>query len=130
VAHPNEVSVREGLAAFSRGDMDALRSRYFTEDIRWHVGGRSPLAGDYEGVAQILGLFGRVFELSGGTYRAETHDVLANDEQAVVLYTSRAERAGKQLEDNDVMVIHIRDGKWTETWGYSADVYAWDEFWS
>ena len=24
----------------------------------------------------------------------------------------------------------MRDGKWTEVWGYSADLYAWDEFWS
>ena len=130
MAHPNEVLVREALSAFGRGDMDALRSQYWAEDIRWHVGGRSPLGGDYEGTAQVLEMLGRTFELSGGTYRAETHDVLANDEQAVLLFTSRAERAGKQLEDSNIQVIHIRDGKWTEVWGYSADLYAWDEFWS
>jgi uncharacterized protein len=95
MAHPNEVLVRDGFAAFGRGDMDALRNQYFAEDIRWHVGGRGALAGDYEGTAQVLGLFGRLFELSGGTYSAELHDVLANDEQAVQLFTSRAER-GKE----------------------------------
>ena len=36
MAHPNEVLVREGLAAFGRGDLDALRNQYFAEDIRWH----------------------------------------------------------------------------------------------
>ncbi len=36
MAHPNEVLVREALAAFSQGDMDALRNQYFAEDIRWH----------------------------------------------------------------------------------------------
>ena len=130
MAHPNEELVREILAAFSRGDTDALRNQYFTDDIRFHVPGRGALAGDHEGVAQVLGFFGRTFELSGGTFRTETHDVLANDEHAVVLYTGRAERAGKHWEDNVVLVIHIRDGKQAEVWVYPADQYSWDEFWS
>jgi uncharacterized protein len=53
-AHPNENLVREGVAAFQRGDLDALREKYFAEDIRWHLPGRSPLAGDYERVGQVL----------------------------------------------------------------------------
>ena len=130
MAHPNEALVRDSYAAFSRGDMDALRNQYFAEDVRWHVPGRNLVAGDYEGVAQILGLFGRVFDLSGGTFSAEPRDVLANDDRAVVLVTQRAERAGKHWEDNTVQVIRIRDGKTTEAWLYQADQYAADEFWS
>jgi ketosteroid isomerase-like protein len=130
VAHPNEVLVRGAYAAFGSGDMDTLRNQYFTEDIRWHLTGRNLLTGDYVGMAQILELFGRVFELSGGTYSGEPHDVLANDELAVVLVTQRAEGAGKRWEDNSVQVIHIRERKWTETWVYPADQYAVDEFWS
>jgi len=127
VAHPNEVLVRETSAAFGRGDLDAVR-QYWAEDIRWHVPGRGPLSGDYEGVAQVLGLFGRLAELSGGTISVELHDVLANDEQAVTLFTERAERAGKRWEDNAVNVQHIRDGKITEVWTYLFDLYAADEF--
>jgi uncharacterized protein len=129
MAHPNEVLAREANAAFSRGDMDAL-SQYWAEDIRWHQPGRSLLAGDSDGAAQILGLFGRVFELSGGTLSAELRDVLASDEHAVMLITLRAERAGKHFEDNTVQVIRIRGGKATEIWNYPADQYGWDEFWS
>ena len=130
MAHPNEVLVRDSYAAFSRGDTDVLRNQYLAADIRWHLPGRNLVTGDYEGVAQVLGLFGRVFELSGGTYSAEPHDVLANDEHAVVLVTQRAERAGKHWEDNSVQVMRLRDGKTTETWLYHADQYAADEFWS
>jgi ketosteroid isomerase-like protein len=129
VAHPNEVLAREANAAFSRGDMDAM-SQYWAEDILWHQPGRSLLAGDSEGVAQVLELFGRVFELSGGTLSAELRDVLASDEHAVMLLTLRAERAGKHFEDSTVQVIHIRDGKATEIWNYPADQYGWDEFWT
>ena len=56
--------------------------------------------------------------------------MLANDEHAVVLLTTRAERAGKQLNDNQVETYHFRDGKISETWTQSTDLYAQDEFWS
>jgi len=130
VAHPNEDLLREGYAAFGRGDLDALQSQFFAGDIRWHFPGRSPFSGDYEGVAQVLGWLGRSFEVSGGTIRIELHDVVANDEHAAALVTIRAERAGRQLADNSVQVFHIHDGKATEVWNYPADLYATDEFWS
>ena len=130
MAHPNEDFVREGYAAFGRGDIDALQHKFFAEDVRYHVPGRSPLAGDYEGVAQVLEWLGHQFELSGGTISAEVHDVVANDEHAVSLITVRAERAGKQIEDNSVQVFHIRDGKVSEFWSHPADLYAMDDFWS
>lgn len=128
MAHPNEDLVREGFAAFERGDMDALRKQYWTDDVRWHVPGRGPLAGDYEGPEQVIQYFARVFELTGGSLSLELHDVLANDEHAVALFTVRAERAGKQLTDNLVQTFHIRDGKVSEAWNHSTDLYAADEF--
>ena len=124
MAHPN------GFAAFARGDMDALRKQYWADDIRWHVSGRSPLAGDYEGAEQVIELFARLFELTGGALSIELHDVLANDEHAVALFTARAERAGRQLTDNMVQTFHMRDGKVSEVWTQATDLYAQDEFWS
>ena len=130
MAHPNEDLVREAYAAFGRGDMDALRKQYFTDDVRYHVAGRSPLAGDYEGTEQVLQFFARVFEVTGGTFSFELHDVLANDEHAVALVSTRAERAGKELTDNLVQISHLRNGKASEVWTQSADQYASDEFYS
>ena len=130
MAHPNEDLVREAYAAFGRGDMDALRDKFFTQDVRYHVTDRSPLAGDYEGVDQVLQFFARIFEMSGGTFSFELHDVLANDEHAVALVTVRGERAGKQLNDNMVQISHLRDGKAYEVWNPATDQYAQDEFWS
>ena len=130
MAHPNEDLVREGFAAFGRGDMDALRKQIFTDDVHWHNPGRGPISGDYEGIEQVLQLFARLFELSGGTFSAELHDVLANDEHVVALLSTRAERAGKQLTDNLTTTFHIRDGKVSEAWNQSTDLYAVDEFYS
>lgn len=130
MAHPNAELVRDGYAAFQRGDLDALQHQYFAEDIRYHIPGRSPIAGDYEGMAEVIQLFTRIFELSGGTFRLELHDVVANDEHAAALLTIHAERAGKQLNDNMVQTFHIRDGKAVEIWSHQTDLYAVDEFWA
>ena len=130
MAHPNEDLVREAFAAFGRGDIDALRDQYFADGIRWHLPGRSPLAGDYDGIGQVMEFFGQIMEQSGGTFRTELHDVLANDEHAVALYATVAERDGRRLEDNNVSTFHIRDGKASEVWTQVTDMYAIDEFWS
>jgi ketosteroid isomerase-like protein len=91
-----------------------LRHQYFAEGLRYHVPGRSPVAGDYEGAAQVVEFSGRLFELSGGTFRVELHDVVANDQHAVALFNVRAERAGKKLAENTVLESHVRDGRVTE----------------
>lgn len=130
MAHPNEDLVREGYAAFGRGDVETLQSQFFAPDIRWHFPGKSPFAGDYSGLAEVLGWLGRSAEVSGGTLRTELHDVIGNDDHVVALVNVRAEREGKTLDDNTVQVFHIRDGKAAEVWTYPTDVRAEDEFWS
>ena len=130
MAHPNEEIVREGYAAFGRGDIEALQSRFFAADIRWHFPGRSPFGGDYEGVGQVLDWLGRSFQATDGTIRIELHDVIGNDEHVVALTTVRAERAGRHLKDNTVQIFHLRDGKATEVWTHPADLYAADDLWS
>ena len=129
MAHPNEDLVREGTAAFERGDMDAAQKQW-AEDIRMHIPGRGLLAGDYQGIEQVRQFYARLAELTGGTVSVELHDVLANDEHAVQLLTARGERAGKQLNDNMVVVYHIRNGRVTEMWTQVTDLYAYDEFFS
>jgi hypothetical protein len=94
MAHSDEDLVRGAFAAFGRGDLDALRDQYLAEDVRFHYPGRGALAGDHDGVPEVLAVFGRAFELTGGTLHLELHDVIASDEHAVALYTARGERAG------------------------------------
>jgi hypothetical protein len=128
--HPNEQRLREGYELIAKGDLDTLRKEYIAEDIAWHVPGRNPQSGDYHGVDEVFGFLGKIFERSGGTFRLEIHDVLANDEHGIVLAVARAERDGKTLEDRVVHVFHLREGKMTEYWGHPGDQHGVDEFWS
>ena len=116
MAHPNEDVVRESSAARERGDMDAIQ-KYWTEDIRYHFPEGSPIAGDYQGIEQMRQFFARFPEVTGGrTISTELNDVLANDDYAVAMITTRGEQAGQQLNGNMVVVYHFRDGKVTEVW--------------
>jgi uncharacterized protein len=127
MAHSNEDLARRGYEAFSRGDIQRV-SEVFADEIVWHVGGRGPLAGDYRGKDEVLGFLAKTMEMTGGTFRVEIHDILANDEHVAALVVARAERDGKTLEDRQAHVLHVKDGKVTEYWGHPGDQYAIDEF--
>jgi hypothetical protein len=53
---------------------------------------------------------------TGGTYKAELHDALGNDEHVVALVRETGERQGRRLDQNSVHLYHVVDGKVTETW--------------
>ncbi len=128
VTQPDEDLVRAASAAFGCGDLGALQDQFFAADIVWHIAGTGPLAGDYQGAAQVMELLAKISELSGGTVRTELRDV--SDDRTVVFTAIRAERAGTQLQLNLVHVIHAENGKATEVWTQSSDPAAAAEFWS
>ena len=128
-AQDDAAVIRAGYEAFDKGDIPAVMER-FADDIGWHVPGRGPLAGDYRGSEEVLGFFGKLQDLSGGSFRLEMHDMLASDDHVVVLVTEIAQRGDKSLSESVAHVWHVRDGKATEFWGLASDMYAVDEFWS
>ena len=127
--HPNEELARRGYDAFSKGDMDTIRE-LFDPGVQWHVPGKSVFAGDYNGIDEVLGFFGKLFEASGGTLSLEIHDVLANDEHVTVFVKGTAQRDGNAWEGRAVHLFHARDGKVVEFWEHPEDQYAVDEFWA
>lgn len=127
--HPNLERSRAGYAAFASGDMATLND-LLSEDIVWHSGGNNILTGDYEGKEAVLGFFGRLMQESGGSFKNDIHDILANDEHGVALVTSSATRGGVSFEGNAVHIFHMRDGKMTEFWSFAEDQAKLDELWS
>ena len=128
-AQTNAAALRKGYDAFSRGDMDALRNEVFSPDIVWHQGGRNQTSGDYRGADAVIGLFGKLFQLTDGTFRVELHDVLASDEHVVALARTTGQRAGKTIQHGEYShVCHFRDDKLAEVWIVNVDPYEIDEF--
>jgi ketosteroid isomerase-like protein len=128
--HPNVEYARRGYAAFGSGDLATL-SELIADDAVWHAQGVGPLSGDYHGRDEVFGFFGRLAEETGGTFRLDVHDILANDEHTAVLATLIASRNGKSIEVPVVNVSHNdRDGKITEFWTSTTDPQAGLDFWA
>ena len=100
------------------------------DGIVWHSGGDNILTGDYEGKEAVLGYMARLMQETGGTFRNEIHDILANDEHGVALVNATGERNGKMLDTQIIHVFHMRDGKMTEFWTVGTDQPALDDFWA
>jgi ketosteroid isomerase-like protein len=116
VAHPNEARFREGYELFGKGDLETLRRDFFTEDTVWHTAGNNALTGDAVGIDAVMENFMKTFQLSGGSFKTEIHDVLANDDHGVVIGNASAERDGKMYEWKYTHVVHFKDGKVSESW--------------
>jgi len=130
MTQPDEDLAWAASSAYGRGDFSALQNQFFAEDIIWHVAGTGPMAGQYEGIAQVMSVLGKLSQLSGGTVETELHDVLVSNDHTVALATIRAERSGKKLQLNLVHVIHSVNGKATEVWTYTSDPTSAAEFWA
>ena len=124
--HPNVARLKDGYAAFAKGDFAVLND-LFAEDLLWHEGGRNQLSGEYRGRDAVYGLFGKLMEVTEGSFHLDLHAAFADDEHGVVLVTTTASRGGRSVTTNDVHVFHLRDGKVVEFWDSSTDQYAIDE---
>jgi ketosteroid isomerase-like protein len=127
--HPNVELARRGYDAFAKGDLATL-TELIADDATWHALGVGPLSGTYHGRDEIFGFFGRLAEETGGTFRLDVHDVLANDEHAVVLCMLSASRGSKSIQVPVANVSHMRDGKVTEFWTSTTDPQAGIDFWT
>jgi ketosteroid isomerase-like protein len=126
--HQNEILLRMAYDAQARGDIDAYL-QLLSDDVVLHIPGRSRIAGEYRGKEEVRLHFTEIAALSGGTFRAGVHDVLAGDEHVVGLVRAQAERDGVTVDLPRVHVWHVRNGKLAEVWIHPADQYAFDDYW-
>lgn len=124
----NLENMRKGYAAFQSGDLASMND-LFSDDIVWHQPGTGPLSGDYKGKEEVFGLFGRLVQETGGTFKVEVEDMFANDNRGVALQRLSADRNGKHLDLYSANVFtYDAEGKVTEVWGMAVDTQAGSEF--
>ena len=130
MAHPNEDLVRRGYKAFGEGDEETLRSLLGPDAV--HVApGNHLLAGEYKGVDEILGYYGKLGELSDGTFTAELKSVrVEGDDKAVSTHRNKAQRGGKTLDQDETLTFTIEGGKFSRIEENHSDPAAYDDFWS
>ena len=129
MTHPNEALLRQGYAAFGRGDIEGYW-RLCTDDFTFHVAGQNRMAGDYRGQDQFFGMVGKVMELTGGQFEETVEDVLASVEHGVVLVRHRFPRNGQTADYQSAHVYDIRDGKLVECWEQPRSQAQFDAAWA
>jgi ketosteroid isomerase-like protein len=115
VEHPNQEISRLATDALINRDLGAL-ARFHADDVVVHVAGRGPLAGDHVGVSALTELIRRQDELLDVPMVIQPHDVLADDDHATVLLGVRLRRDGREIETQQTIVMHLRDGTIREVW--------------
>jgi ketosteroid isomerase-like protein len=121
--------VRRGYEAFNAGDVETLKG-LFAPDAVYHVGGSGGLAGDKKGLEEIVAYFGELYSRSAGTAKVELRDVIAGEQHTVSLQTAEAQRNGKSMKQEGVLVFTLRDGKVTEASEFQEDTARASDFWS
>lgn len=127
MSHPNETMIRTAYDAISSGDLQPMLNM-LSDEIRWHVSGDSPLAGDYDGKNGVLQFFGAMAQQYDNTLNVHVREVLANDHRAVVLTAESGTIEGHQLNWNSAHVFSLADGVAIEFTSYQDDAY--HAFWT
>jgi len=120
--------VRTGYAAFNAKDIPALIA-ILSDDVVQRVPGTSPLAGDHQGIDAVLGYYGALAELTGGTFRADLVDVHGDAAGHVnALHQITATRNGVTRVSRGSILFTIKDGKATELMELHGDLAGDDAF--
>ncbi len=95
--HPKARVLRQFYDAFESEDPETAVRRFLDPEIRWHVAGKNPLAGTFNGPDQVWNAMTRYSEHSHETLRLDTRSVFADDEHAVAIHLATAQARGRQL---------------------------------
>ncbi|MEW6755195.1 MAG: nuclear transport factor 2 family protein [Candidatus Latescibacterota bacterium] len=111
---------------FKTGDMETLRRDIFAEDLVWRLPGRSPVAGDKQGMQEVLGFFGSLRKL-GLTVAPEGMTPLGEDKVAEFYHASGSAN-GAELKAYNCNLYTVRDGRIREVQVFMSDQYGYDAF--
>jgi 2'-5' RNA ligase len=114
--------------AYAGGDMEGLRA-WLTEDVVWHVPGRSLIAGEHRGVQDVLAYFDRRRKLTDETFRVTVHGLALIGERVVQLAGGQAVRDGRTLGWETVGIFRVSGGRIAECWLIPFDLYEFDDVW-
>ena len=124
----NEATIAAAYAAFGAGDMDTIRNESFAKDITWVWPGSGPLARTYTDVDAVIGMFGKLFEGSGGTFKVAPESTKGFGDFVVVCSRATWTNASGEHDDPYVQVLRFANGKAAECTISFNNVQLWDEF--
>lgn len=135
MAEPS-TSTRAVFEAFSRcqsamyagGDFAAVRAM-LTQDVVWHVPGRSAIAGDHQGREAVVRYFLRRRALAGGAMRIVPRALMTRADVAVQLADGEVQIGGERLTWRTAGIYRIAERAVSEAWLVPLEPATFDEVW-
>lgn len=125
----NVARVRDVFRAFAERDSITV-GRLIGNGVVWRVPGRSAMAGEYRGRAEIFEFLRRTAELTGSTYRTDVVGVWGGDALVVALYRAVGSRDGRELDIPQALVFRFEGDELQEVLAVPGDPAAFDDFWA
>jgi ketosteroid isomerase-like protein len=122
--------VQSFYAGFEHKDFARAILPLFSNDIKWHVAGQNPLAGDFHGPEEVFAAMRRYADTSNGTLHLHTLCILGAGTHAVAIHAASARRGQLQYSAHEIDVFHVAGGLITEMWSFSEDQDATDALWA
>ena len=125
----NAAFVRNGYAAFASGDMQLL-GELFAETV-WNHRNPDRFGGLKRGFDEIGAFFGESAQLTEGTLNVDPREVLADGKTVAVIARMTGSRPdGRRLDDMQVHVFTIEDGRVATVDQYVGDPDHVTTFWA
>jgi len=118
----------EQVRAYAGGELEPLRA-LLSEDVVWHVPGRSRIAGEHRGVDEVLEYFETRRAMTDASFRVAVHGLAMIDDRVVQLDGGSAVRDGRPISWETVSVFRVAGGRIAECWLVPFDLYQFDELW-
>ncbi|MEO6834664.1 MAG: nuclear transport factor 2 family protein [Candidatus Tumulicola sp.] len=125
----NIALVKRGFEAFSAHDMTTL-AELFDSTVRWLGPSTGILTGDYKGRDAVFASFAQLGQETDGTFRATPLSFAATGDDVFVNNSATGKRKGHDLEQEEVLIFTLKDGRVTKVRIFMRDQAAAELFWS
>lgn len=124
--HHNVAVIRSAYEAMDKGDV-ATFAALLDDDIVWYES-TAGMEGVYRGRDQVLAFLSQVVQQAGMQMSVVIHDILANDEHAVILHQSTITLGNRSHTGQYADIYHLRNAKLTAHWHLAVDAKADEAF--
>ena len=121
--------VKRGFAAFAAADMATLAD-IFDPNVRWNSPRTGILEGNYAGWHAVSGFFAQLAAETDGTFTSRPLTFAASGDEVFVNASAAGKRKGRSLEQDEVLIFTLKDGRAQKVRTFLGDHAAAERFWA
>jgi ketosteroid isomerase-like protein len=129
--HPDIATIKKGYEAFNAADAVALSELIADDAVQHMPDGKNQFSGDHKGRDNLLAMYGKIGELTGGTFQA-TPKLFTTDGRGtvVVQHDYEGTRDGKDVHQPNAIIFRLEGGKIVEVTDLTSDIDAYNTTWA